>query len=122
VREIKFRAWDKLNKCWLEFGPGLLNYFVAWKTHKEFEVSGRGHYEICQFTGLKDQNKKEIYELDIVKTYENEIGEVIFDSGEFVIKISGDYYSFDDLWSLKYGYLFEVIGNVFENPELLEDK
>jgi uncharacterized phage protein (TIGR01671 family) len=77
-------------------------------------------YELMQFTGLYDVNGKEIYEGDIVKVKEfnDEIMLVYFEDGYFGF---GNYevrygrYSFDPI-----NNLIEVVGNIFENPELLK--
>lgn len=71
---------------------------------------------IGQYTGLKDRNMKEIYEGDIVK-YKNMLGKIIFLQGAFQLS---DFYE-EEEWIL--GYIneeLEVIGNIYDNPELLE--
>lgn len=70
-----------------------------------------------QFSGLTDTNDIEIYEGDLLKDSQNDfIWEVAFDNGSFVARNPSehlDFVSLDD-------YDFEVIGNIYENPELLK--
>ena len=95
-RVIKFRAWDKKDKVMRE-------------------VYG------MQFTGLKDKNGKEIYEGDIVETPHKLMKkykwQVIFHKGAFVLS---DSIGFRYFYGKKYTQKYEVIGNRYENPELLK--
>lgn len=106
MRDIKFRAWDKIeNKMWypdairFDLGKPLNmknNGIGGWVTF--FEHEGL-HDPIMQYTGLKDKNGKEIYEDDILRTKEGNIAIA-------VLCIIQDEY--------------EIIGNIYQNQELLK--
>ena len=116
---IKFRAWDKETKTM----NGMAEIYR--NRNQEIELHPRDENIILmQSTGLKDKNGKEIFEGDIVD----------YKGRKAVVKWHGSYASFiyrflDELqervseWHplfLAY-YHFEIIGNIYENPELLED-
>ena len=102
-REIKFRVWNLRTK---EF-----TYFNLTDDLRFLKNEAIGINYIYQYTGLNDKNGKEIYDGDIIQ-FEDERGiqrdEVIFESGRFEARKQ-----------TKRGLIFsEVIGNIYENPEL----
>ena len=112
MKEIKFRAWNGK-----EMSQPQHLYSSFWhKREKEIK-------ELMQYTGLKDKNGKEIYERDIVKTTSGFIGEILFYDGAFMGNfnpISEIIEGFEVVLNLKEvrNRRMEIIGNIYENPEL----
>ena len=135
MREIKFRAWAKGSKIML-INVGIHPFITElhdgyeWQQEGGFTIGTKmENYVLMQFTGLHDKNGKEIWEGDIVEyTFSldrdersNETKEraiVQFQDGEF--KPRPYRFECEDYW---YSYElndFSVIGNIYENPELLK--
>ncbi|QEA48370.1 hypothetical protein FGL79_00040 [Latilactobacillus curvatus] len=117
MREIKFRAWvrrlDKMcNVTGIDFERNEINILrPGWHMS---EWLRRDQVEIMQYTGLKDMNGVEIYECDVVRFDTNvQIleSEVTYYHGMFTIKKYGE--------KILLFTALKVIGNKFENPELL---
>ena len=141
MREIKLRAWDcernKMAKVtWFGFNDGELTLedeeCSTWQAVYGYTA------KVMQYTGLKDKNNKEIYEGDILKERTPsgfnysvvKFGEIDISSFSCESKMCTCFYhdfsNFNDNWgevalgnNLKN---IEVIGNIYENPELLETK
>ena len=120
MREIRFRAWDgeqMYSVDELHFPQGGLRWYGP--------GVGRGWAKDCpvmQFTGLLDKNGKEIYERDI---YLQDVWMFGKKEGTFAGVITYDTASFQSKydWGMSVLRLTgEVIGNIYENPELVEQE
>lgn len=119
MREIKFRAWDKINKEM--FNVESINFQERRFYRDVVSYRDFNDIELIQYTGLKDKNEKEIYEGDILSNGNNEKPyKVIFENGSYRAEFEGDFdeYSFDLIDIVAQGC--EVVGNIYENPELLK--
>lgn len=130
-REIKFRAWH----------PQLETMYYDCIVHPRGWIDGSTHRSgehgtLMQFTGLRDKNGEEIYEGDIVKyTWQGKVGEDSLGRERFVDEVE----IHEIVWDLGFCFDshglphdayplscltedddFEIIGNRYENPELLE--
>jgi len=118
-REVKFRVWHKNRKTFLDFD------WAVDKLGRTFSILDKCMYdeftneiELMQYTGLDDVNGNPIYEGDIVKAYRTCKSDLItFANGSF--GIAPDYWHSFESFTNFYGKC-EVIGNKFQNPELLE--
>ena len=121
MKEIKFRAWDIRHKKMILI-IGLPEYYSS--DYLTLICQYPREYPVMQYTGLHDKNSKEIYEGDIVKFMIDsvkEVSEVFFDEGGFSVNAENT----DPGYKPYLGELFDiakVIGNRWENPELLKEK
>lgn len=137
MREYKFRAWDKKYKAMyyniqyysdysnlpsyenVDYNSKLTHIKEILDIGNFYEFLENENFIVMQYTGLKDKNGKDVYEGDVLticngsingyKLLEKNRG-VIFKDGSFNIPI----FDFDST------HYFEVIGNIYDNPELLE--
>jgi len=117
MREIKFRAWDKKEK---KMGNPTLHFGRPFTMEEFFRaLKDIGNCELMQYTGLKDKNGKEIYEGDIVKFESNDCIDKIMWSEKRLSFVFGGMDLGLILHSRK-NELLIIIGNIYENPELLK--
>ena len=124
MREIKFRGMDIVNNKWLygNLEIPLINqskskHFIIGYSYGQYQKHEVDPKTIGQYTGLKDKNGKEIYEGDIVRHATDEgVYKVIFEDGGFYVKNLFEY----DFQAIN-EYPLEIIGNIYENLELLGD-
>lgn len=143
MREVKFRAWDKNKRTMVNGG----SFFDVSQTQGVdrwvFGMDVFNHpdnVELMQYTGLEDKNGVEIYEGDIVKmpadlwigkesvgkakgTFRSDVF-VEYVGGSFRLNKPGDdsdnYYGVINYSTNSKAAVLEVIGNIYENPTLLE--
>jgi uncharacterized phage protein (TIGR01671 family) len=120
MREIKFRAWDEVHKkmCFPE------RLFckkdgIVWHVDLGYSsrIIGEKGFKLMQYTGLKDKNGVEIYEGDIVVVHEGEDWKWTHPVEFF----HGGFWVTDENCLGAINEFCEVIGNIYENPELLEE-
>ena len=114
VREIRFRVWDtQMMKMYTNCPNVMLDYrgHPYWQFGFD-EPKPMSDSIVMQYTGLKDKNGKEIYEGDILQImrsnepYPEKHFTVSWDINRFNVP--------------RISWIYEVIGNIYENPKLLE--
>ena len=128
MREFKFRAWDSYHE-----------EMIDWEQYKDelvvndFKEHGKGPLVIMQYTGLKDKNGTDIYEGDYIEMPDsNYIWTVGFINNGFKVRAlieksyrGGKYkepVTFELINTDDARWGVEVIGNIYENPELIEEE
>lgn len=120
MREIKFRAWDKISKSWFNSNRLYIRNQTGevYDRHDSLSKIFPSTVTLMQYTGLKDRLGVEIYEGDIVRRLQQWGGYADHKVVEW--KERTKYVGFN----LGNGQVmnWEVIGNIYENPELLDAK
>ena len=117
----KFRAWFKQ-------GSKMVNVATIDFLEKEVKSHANVMYsfdeiELMQSTGLVDENGKEVFEGDVLLTYDDELAKVYWDDVlagwfvDFIYEIA-ELSEVADIQSSR--SICNIIGNIYENPELLE--
>lgn len=134
MRDIKFRVWDTENKEMLkvqelDFEDIFYGGRLSIRTNQYNDYFDIEDMILMQYTGLKDKNGKEIYEGDIIfdSFYERK-AKVVFLEGAFWLDYIDDFKEYKTIhkrYQLLANYdnksVLEVIGNIYDNPELLKE-
>lgn len=140
-REMKFRVWDNITKRMWYPKFALFESGCVYSKKEDYELlddamNGSSTLDeddiVMQYTGLKDKNGKEIYENDILKDCYGRIMKVIFSKVKAkyqfqLLRVEGENFwannfMFSDMedWFWEEDIFVEIIGNIYDNPELLE--
>ena len=126
-----FRAKRTDNEEWIEGLPsydinGNLTEFEVYRGFANCEIADVGSETVCQRTGLTDENNRKIFEGDICKIHSGPIDEedgcfsVEWDEGDARFALYGEGLTVD--FGNYHGHECEVIGNIFDNPDLLPEE
>ena len=130
MRKIKFRGWERELQMMVyntELGGWIFEYDGNPVRAVNQMINEEDYfYDLMQYTGLKDKNGTEIYEGDIVTNASTElIFQVVYKAPSFCRKwiddVSKRYHDPIETMAWNTHIICEVIGNIYENPELLGD-
>lgn len=119
MRDFKFRLWDDNAKRWLSRGESVE---VAFSQLFPESIKAEANFYLEQYTGFKDQNGREIYEGDIIWLFGIHL-EVVWSQDEAKFDLMNkDFRVGAFVFNKNTVQHIEIIGNIHENPELLEAK
>ena len=137
MRTIKFRIWNGKTKSWIH-GPNKLPSLDGVNLFGEtilfgdllggVSIEDLNDCEALQFTERKDKNGKEIFDGDVLKVSEDEMNKgsvhspychVWCSNGEWVVSYNHQYSEVSENLSYCY-YKYEVVGNIYDNEELIK--
>jgi len=137
MREIKYRAWNKEWGMLLPVDNIIFENGLAVEVRVTIKASDYNHQDewqdyrigdeiiLQQYTGLNDKNGKEIYEGDILKLTSiyflfYDLFTVGFNKGSFTFKNKEEHYFKNYIGNRKEDLIIEVIGNIYENKDLIK--
>ncbi len=139
MRKLKFRAWSKGEGCWCGafsiHKTGMISDMIDAKIDKSSGLAlsdahwGENDLIVTEYIGIRDIKGKDIFEGDIVKNEYGTIGVIEYRQDVFcaefiinqiskVVDWTDDFY--DEFGMRNYFTQVEIIGNIYENPELIE--
>jgi uncharacterized phage protein (TIGR01671 family) len=114
MRDLEFRAWGKKEEEMISWSCMRQTAFNRGDSQLFYKMFNNPNYILMQYTGLKDKNGKKIFEGDVLKNIiydscngrpKEEISKVEYEENYFLMPACGE---------------IEIIGNIYENPELKE--
>lgn len=127
MREIEFRAYLKKNKqivdvLDIDFMQETIGYMN--KSDTKYTCVKFDDIELMQYTGFKDKNGKKIFEGDILKVISKESAIDNQDHYDYVVFSDGCFCMANAFMfgELSYGCDYDVVGNIYDNKELLEEE
>ncbi len=132
MKEIKFRAWNKIASFMMDWKD-----FIGYEKDQisivgnDYRVFNDDEFIIMEYTGLKDKNGKEIHEGDITAVFNFEDSffrvKVVYQNGAFgYINIFDEFIPFASnnfsQWTDDKSKEIEVVGNIYENSDLLKEE
>lgn len=135
MKDLRFRAWDKASNTMIYFnGPSYddeydhLCFSVDYERHslEDTKTFGKGMNDPMQYVGLKDRDDRRIYEGDVIQLASGQIGVVEWEKSVTIVKWIGGPISKVvgrvSLYSLWNPWGLQILGNIHENPILLEKR
>lgn len=135
MRELKFRAWDEMSNImhydfqFIKSGNEGVDWIVFTSDKHPLNDSIKDpfkdpHFQyafkIMQYTNSKDKNGREIYDGDIVKDLGENIGKCFWNDNSSGFDIDFTAGEMQSVYEASNS--IEIVGNIYENPELLENK
>lgn len=135
IENIKFRVWDKVSKKMLSIGLVDLEDKIVYSAGDEHKKQSYRPFPLhhdfldverlvfMQYTGILDKNGNDIYENDIVKNIQTKkVYRVVWNGSSAAFELEDEENQYKSLFFANQGFgRYEVIGNFFENHELLEE-
>lgn len=132
MKEIKFRAWNKGTEYTLEHQHVIQHLYLCYLVWPTYDIFNDPAFVVMQYTGLKDKNGNEIYEGDILEFGDKSaMANIIYnqDRGRYQLvnlkaiptKITFKNIAIDLTINIIDEDGLSVIGNIYENPELLKE-